>query len=88
MTIVNDDSNVVSMWSSKPIDAAKVVIYNRNMFKRQAAGLQTRYQTRLRIHPLKIDTTILLMTLLLIILLITDFTYQWLYLKQFIKTYM
>ncbi len=34
--IVNDDSSIVSKWSSKLIDDARAVIYNRNMFIIQA----------------------------------------------------
>ncbi len=32
MTIVNDDSSIVIKWSSKLIDAAWGVIYDRHMF--------------------------------------------------------
>ncbi len=38
MTIVNEDSSVISKWSSKLIDDARVVIYNRNMFIIQATA--------------------------------------------------
>ena len=37
MTIVNDDSSIVSKWSSKLIDDARVVIYDRDMVIIQAA---------------------------------------------------
>ncbi len=37
MTIVNDDSSIISKWSSKLIDDARVIIYDRNMFIVQAA---------------------------------------------------
>jgi hypothetical protein len=43
MKIVNDDSSVVSKWSSEQIDVARVVIYDRNMFIIQATGLITPY---------------------------------------------
>ncbi len=36
MTIVNDDSSIISKWSSKLIDDAKGVIYNHCMFIIQA----------------------------------------------------
>jgi len=36
MTIVNDDSSVVIKWSSKLIDIARGVIYDRHMFIVQA----------------------------------------------------
>ena len=36
MMILNDDSSFVSKWSSKLIVAARVVIYNHNMFIIQA----------------------------------------------------
>ena len=39
MTIVNDDSSVISKWSCKLIDNARVVIYYCNMFIIQATGL-------------------------------------------------
>ncbi len=38
MTIVNDDSSVVIKWSSKLIDAARGIIYDRHMFTVQATG--------------------------------------------------
>jgi hypothetical protein len=38
VTIVNDDSSIVTKWSSKLIDAARGVIYNRHMFILQATG--------------------------------------------------
>ncbi len=39
MTIVNDDSSIVIMWSFKLIDAARVVIYDRHMFIVQPTGV-------------------------------------------------
>ncbi len=36
--IVNDDSSVISKWSFKFIDDARVILYNRNMFIIQATG--------------------------------------------------
>ncbi len=39
MTIVNDDSSVISRWSSKLIDAARGVIYDHHMFIVQATDL-------------------------------------------------
>jgi len=40
ITIVNDDYSVISKWHlPPPIDDAKVVIYNRNMFIIQATDL-------------------------------------------------
>jgi hypothetical protein len=39
MTIVNDDSSIVSKWSSKIIDNARVVIYDHHMFRVQATGV-------------------------------------------------
>jgi hypothetical protein len=38
MTIVNDDSNVISKLSSKLIDNARGVIYDHHMFIKQATG--------------------------------------------------
>ncbi len=38
MTIVNDDSSVIIKWSSKLIDAARGIIYDRHMFIVQATG--------------------------------------------------
>jgi hypothetical protein len=38
MTIVNDDSSIVSKWSSKLIDDARVIIYDLKMFIIQATG--------------------------------------------------
>ncbi len=38
MTIVHDDSNIVSMWSYKLIDDARVIFYNRNVFIIKATG--------------------------------------------------
>ncbi len=32
VTIVNDDSSIVSKWSFKLINDARVIIYNPNMF--------------------------------------------------------
>ena len=40
MMIVNDAFSVVSKWSSKLIDDARVVIYDRNMFIIQATDGQ------------------------------------------------
>ncbi len=45
ITIVNDDSSVISKWVESLIDDARVVIYNCNMFKIQAK-LQTRYDCK------------------------------------------
>jgi hypothetical protein len=39
-TIVNDDSGVISMWSSKLIDNARAVIYDRHMLNAQAIELK------------------------------------------------
>jgi hypothetical protein len=41
MTIVNDDSSIISKWSSNRIGNARVVIYNCNMFIIQANGCKT-----------------------------------------------
>ncbi len=38
MTIVDDDSSVIIKWSSKLIDAARGVIYDRHMFIVHATG--------------------------------------------------
>jgi hypothetical protein len=38
MTIINDDSSVIIMWSSKLIDAARGVIYDHHMFIVYATG--------------------------------------------------
>ncbi len=38
VTIVNDDSSVVSKWSFKLIDDRRVVIYNHKRFIVQATG--------------------------------------------------
>ncbi len=38
MVIVYDNSSIVSKWSSKLTDNARIVIYNRNMFVIQATG--------------------------------------------------
>jgi hypothetical protein len=45
MTIVNDNSSVISKWSSKLIDDARGVIYDHHMFIIQATGrmLQKNY---------------------------------------------
>jgi hypothetical protein len=39
MTIVNDDSSIIIKWSSKLIDTATGVIYDRHMFIVQATGI-------------------------------------------------
>jgi len=39
MTIINDDSSVVSKWSFKLIDDPRVVIYERHRFIIQATAL-------------------------------------------------
>ncbi len=39
MMIVNDDSSIISKWSCKLIDNARVVIYDSHMFIIQATGL-------------------------------------------------
>jgi hypothetical protein len=44
VTIVNNDSSIVSKWSFKLMDDARVVIYNHNMFIIQA----TRYVSTFR----------------------------------------
>jgi hypothetical protein len=44
VTIVIDDSSIVSKWSFKLIDAPRVIIYDRNMFIIQATGV---YVTKL-----------------------------------------
>ncbi len=41
MTVINDDSRVVSKGSSELIDDARVIIYNHNMFIIQATGEDT-----------------------------------------------
>ncbi len=41
MTIVNDNSSIVSRWSFKLIDDPRVVIYDRHMFIVQATGQMT-----------------------------------------------
>ncbi len=40
MTILNDASSVVSKWSSKVIDDARVIIYDGNLFIIKATGWQ------------------------------------------------
>ncbi len=40
MTIVNDDSSIISQWSCKLTDGTRVLNYNRNMFIAQATGGQ------------------------------------------------
>ncbi len=37
-TILNDDCSVISKWHSSLFDDARVVIYDRNVFKIQATG--------------------------------------------------
>ncbi len=37
--IVNDNSSIISKWSSKRIDDARVIIYDRNMFIIQVTGI-------------------------------------------------
>ncbi len=39
MTIVNDNSSIISKWSSKLIDDARVIIYDRHMFIVEATEL-------------------------------------------------
>ncbi len=39
MTIVNDDSSVINMWSFKLIDGPRVVTYNRHKFIMQATEM-------------------------------------------------
>ncbi len=39
VTIINDNSSIISKWSSEFIDDARGVIYNRHMFIVQATGL-------------------------------------------------
>jgi len=39
MKIINDDSSIIIKWSSKLIDAARGVIYDRHMFIVQATGV-------------------------------------------------
>ncbi len=39
MTIVNDDFSSVSKWSSKLIEDARVIIYDRNVFILKATEL-------------------------------------------------
>ncbi len=39
VTIINDNSRIVSKWSSKFIDDARGVIYNSHMLIVQATGL-------------------------------------------------
>jgi hypothetical protein len=43
--IVNDDSSIVSNWSFKLIDDARVIIYDRNRFIIQATGEAWQEQT-------------------------------------------
>ncbi len=38
MTIVHDDSSIISKWSSKLTDDTGVVMYDRNMFIIQSTG--------------------------------------------------
>ncbi len=38
MMIINDDSSVIIKWSSKLIDAARAIIYDRHMFIVHATG--------------------------------------------------
>ncbi len=39
VTIVNDDSSITNKWSSKLIDNARVIFYDRNRFIIQATEL-------------------------------------------------
>jgi hypothetical protein len=39
VTIVNDDSSIISKWSFKLIDDPRVVIYDRNKFIMQATDV-------------------------------------------------
>jgi len=40
ITIINDDSSVISKWHLSLIDDARVVIYDRSMFIIQATGFK------------------------------------------------
>ncbi len=42
ITIVNDDYIVISKWSFKLTDDARVIIYNRNRFIIQATGVNVK----------------------------------------------
>jgi hypothetical protein len=48
VTIINDDSSIVSKWSFKLIDDAGVVIYDHNRFIMQA----TAYLSKVLVPPL------------------------------------
>ncbi len=50
MTIVNDNSSVVSKWSFKLIDDPRVVIYDRHSFIIQATGCQYSFRYILSLH--------------------------------------
>jgi hypothetical protein len=45
LMIVNDDSSIVIKWSSKLINAARGVIYDRHMFLVQATELVLSFQS-------------------------------------------
>jgi hypothetical protein len=45
MTIINDDSSIIIKWSSKLIDAARDVIYDRHMFIVHATELVLSFQS-------------------------------------------
>ncbi len=51
MTIVNDDSSVISKWSFKLIDDPRVVIYDRHKFKVQATGVEAQLVEHLNVDP-------------------------------------
>jgi hypothetical protein len=44
MTIVNDDSRVITKLETSPTDNARVVIYDRHMFIVQATGHCARFK--------------------------------------------
>jgi hypothetical protein len=52
VTIANDDSSVVSKWSLKLIDNARLVIYNCNMFTIKATGYVGTWNNILRVFNL------------------------------------
>jgi hypothetical protein len=52
MTIINDDSRVITKLETSLTDDARVVIYNRHMFIVQATGLKSLNDFNLR--PLKL----------------------------------
>jgi hypothetical protein len=53
MTILILDSGIISKWSSKPIDDARGVIYNHEMFKVQVAAFSMSEQCLLKSRQLR-----------------------------------